>query len=74
MRPHRLDKPRRAFAIVVEYRSQRLFALNLNLTISPVGDFDHSIDDRGIVLEWIERDLRNAVSSSKRHCIKTPSY
>lgn len=58
MRPHRLDEPRRAFAIVVKDRSQRLFALYLDFTICPAGDFDDGVDDGGVVLKWIQRDLR----------------
>ena len=58
MRPHRLDESRRAFAIVVENRSQRLFALDFDFTIRPARDFDDGVDDRGVILEWIQRDLR----------------
>jgi hypothetical protein len=65
MRPHRLNKSRRALAIVVENRSQRLFALDFDLTVGPAGDFDNGVDNRGVVLVWVERDLRNVVSKTR---------
>ena len=62
MRPHGFNKSRRALAIVVEDRSQRLFALNFDLTVRPARDFYNGVDDSGIVLVWVERDLAYVVS------------
>lgn len=41
----------------MENRRQRLFALNLNLAIRPARDLNHSIDDGGVVLVGVERDI-----------------
>ena len=65
MRPDRLDESRRALAIIVENRRQRLFALDFDLAVRPARDLHDGVDDRGIVLVRVERDLRNVVSKSK---------
>ena len=57
MRPHRFNKSRRALAIIVENRGQRFFALDFDLAVSPAGNFDDGVDDRSVVLVWVERDL-----------------
>lgn len=57
MRPHTLHKPRSSLAIVVENRRQRLFALDLDFPICPARDFDNGIDDGGVVLVGVERDV-----------------
>jgi hypothetical protein len=58
VRPDGLDKARCALAVVVEDRGQRLFALNLDLAVSPAWNLDNSVDDLGIILVWVERDLQ----------------
>jgi len=62
MRPHRFNESRRALAIIVENRSQRLFALDFDLAIRPPRDLYDGVDDSGIVLVWVERDLAHVVS------------
>ena len=57
MRPHRLYESRRASTIIVENWSQRHFALDFDRAVSPAGDFDDGVDDGGVILVWIERDL-----------------
>ena len=57
MRPHTLHKPRSSLPIIVENRRQRLFALNLDFPICPTRDLDNGIDDGGVVLVGVERDV-----------------
>lgn len=57
MRPHTLHKPRSSLPIIVEDRRQRLFALNLDFPICPTRDLDNGIDDGGVVLVGVERDV-----------------
>lgn len=57
MRPHTLHKPRSSLAIVVENRRQRLFALDLDFPICPARDFDNGIDDGGVVLVRVQRNV-----------------
>jgi hypothetical protein len=57
VRPNRLDKARSALAIIVEDRGQRFFALDLDLAIGPARNFHNGVDDRGVVLVWVERNL-----------------
>jgi hypothetical protein len=58
VRPDRLNESWRALAVIVENRCQRLFAFDFDLAVGPARDFYDSVDDRGIVLVWVERDLR----------------
>jgi hypothetical protein len=58
MWPDGLDKARCALAVVVEDRGQRLFALDLDLAVGPAWNLNNSIDDLGVVLVWVQRDLQ----------------
>jgi hypothetical protein len=62
VRPDRFDKARRVFAVIVEDRSQGLAALELDLAIGPAWDLNDCIDNRSVVLVWIERDLECALA------------
>ena len=57
MRPNTLDKPRFIIPVIMEDWCQRLFALNLDLAIRPAWDLNNGVDDSGIVLIGIERDI-----------------
>lgn len=57
VRPYGLNESWRALAIIVENRGQRFFALDFDLAVSPAGNFDDGVDDRSVVLVWVERDL-----------------
>lgn len=57
MRPHRLNESRRALEVIVEDRSQRLFAFDFNFAVGPARDFYNSVYDHGVVFVRVKRDL-----------------
>ena len=57
VRPYGLYKARSALAVVVEDRGQRLLALDFDLAVSPTRDLDDRVDDLGVVLIRVQRNL-----------------